>query len=103
MVLGCELAFLRGATPRWPEVLHLTGIVAISELVALASADHTQYVWLGSRDSYGAAASDYETARQHAEVHTLTSFTPLPPTLDRRALLRERLLGAMGEGRAWSH
>ena len=123
LVLGFELVFVRSAAPRWLEVLNLAGIVAMSGLVALASARHTLDVWLGSRASHGVRAigDDAERLRTENEdaerlraqnddneplrtqVPAWPRLTPLPPTLDRKAALRERLLRAMGEGRAYAH
>ena len=108
LVLGFELMFVHDRAPRWLEVLNLAGIVAMSGLVALASARHTLDVWLGSRGSPDAGVQNQDATPLHAmpEVPPLpriTPITPPPPTLDRKAALRERLLGAMGEGRAYAH
>ena len=103
LVLGFELVFVRSAAPRWLEVLNLAGIVAMSGLVALASARHTLDVWLGSRASHGVRAIGDDAERLRTQVPAWPRLTPQPPTLDRKAALRERLLRAMGEGRAYAH
>ncbi len=105
LVLGVELVFVQGRAPRWLEVLNLAGIVALTGLVALASARHTLDVWLGSRGSLDAGVQNQVAIPLHAEpeLPPLPSLTPLPPTLNRKAALRERLLGAMGDGRAYAH
>ncbi len=105
LVLGFELMFVHDRAPRWLEVLNLAGIVAMSGLVALASARHTLDVWLGSHGLPGAGVQnqDATTLQASPELPAVSSLTPLPPTLDRKAALRERLLAAMGEGRAYAH
>ena len=120
VVLGCELVFVQTAAPRWLEVLNLAGIVLLSGLVALASARHTLDEWLGSRvPGVEAAASPVVIRPESLDQGKVGAvgamgetgpgwlqppgLTPLPPALDRKAALRERLLGAMGEGRAYAH
>ena len=124
LVLGFELVFVQNAAPRWLEVLNLAGIVLLSGLVALASARHTLDAWLGSRPLVPVLHQPHQPAQlnqptAHLEpLETPSSpttdgptsvpnptqgLTPQPPALNRKAALRERLLRAMGEGRAYAH
>ena len=118
LVLGFELVFVQNAAPRWLEVLNLAGIVLLSGLVALASARHTLDEWLGSRPLHNQphpavahvepmATTLPQTPVGSANLSNLPNLpvglTLLPPALDRKAVLRERLLRAMGEGRAYAH
>lgn len=125
VVLGFELVFVQTAAPRWLEVLNLAGIVALSGLVALASTQHTLDEWLGSRPVLvNADASDMHsppTPRPAAHEPTAprppaqeppvqrapmqdpaSSLTPSPAPLNRKAALKDRLVAAMGERRAYA-
>ncbi len=111
LVLGFELVFVQSAAPRWLEVLNLAGIVLLSGLVALASARHTLDEWLGSRPlQLDQPVQPGQVNLPHPSHHAqspkpspLPGLTPSPPALNRKAALRERLLRAMGEGRAYAH
>lgn len=105
LVLGFELVFVQSAAPRWLEVLNLAGIVLLSGLVALASARHTLDEWLGARPQPPDQPDlpHQSDNLQPPEPNPLPGLTPPPPALNRKAALRERLLRAMGEGRAYAH
>jgi AraC-like DNA-binding protein len=123
LVLGFELVFVQTAAPRWLEVLNLAGIVALSGLVALASARHTLDEWLGSSTRAKGSGEPFEPVLPSlaqgsgpqapdqpglpqpgitAQLNPNTGLTPPPPALDRKAALKGRLLRAMGEGRAYA-
>ena len=104
LVLVFELVFVQGAAPRWLEVLNLVGIVVLSALIAVASARHTLDQWLGSR-STGVESLPLPAGADAANTSVLADspvLTRPPPALNRNAALRERLLSAMREGRAYA-
>ena len=111
LVLGFEMAFVSSKAPVWLELLNLAGIVLLTGALALVVARHPLGAWLWQvTPPQPTAEPTANETPPSAEVAGAVlphgsngpSLTPLPPQLDRKTLLRERLLRVMGEARAYT-
>lgn len=98
LVVIVEFSYLGDRAPTWLATLHLAGIAIVAGVIALVVARHPMERWLGvtSAEPVGRPS----TATPH--IVETSSLTPQPPELDRKALLKARLLTAMGEARAYA-
>lgn len=107
LVLGFELALVGSKAPVWLEMLNLGGIVLLTGALALVVARHPLEAWLWQVTSqaplpHASPVTPELAAPVPPSVFASGTLTPPPPVLDRKTLLRERLLQAMGEARAYA-
>ncbi len=99
LVLSVELAYIRSTVPQLLMVLNLAGITSIAVALALTFARHPLDEWFRPGQPLNAAAAPFTPSASQPFIPRLTT---MPPVLDRRAALRERLLQAMGEQRVYA-
>ena len=102
MVLSFELAFAAGPPPRWLEVLNLAGMVCLAGVLAFVNARHPLHEWLGSAALATVPTLATVPEAAPAPISAARDLTPPPLTLDRKAALRQRLVLAMGNQRAYA-
>ena len=121
LVLSSELLYIRSGMPTWLMAVNLVCISSIAEALALAFAWYPLDEWFNPhrlfdtvsmvpRHEDGSSRVDSLAERRLAAARAspnavpsdLPTLTIPPPPLDRRAALRERLLGAMREQRAYA-
>ena len=122
LVLSSELLYIRSGMPTWLMAVNLVCISSIAEALALAFAWYPLDEWFNPHrlfdtvsmvprreDGSGRVDSLAECSlaaaarvSPNAAPSDLPRLTIAPPPVDRRAALRERLLGAMREQRVYA-
>jgi AraC-like DNA-binding protein/uncharacterized membrane protein YhdT len=111
VVVCVEIAYLGSQAPVSLALLHLVGITLVAGLLAQVMARHPPDQWLRAAQSAHRAQLDQPAAAAEPLVPTLnptfnptlhTTLTTPPQAIDRKTALRERLLQAMGEQRAYA-
>jgi AraC-like DNA-binding protein/uncharacterized membrane protein YhdT len=97
VVVCVEIAYLGGQAPDALALLHLVGITMVAGVLAQVMARHPPAQWLR------VTQPAHPTAAAEPLAPTLNATLTTPPqTIDRKAALRERVLQAMGEQRAYA-
>lgn len=115
VVTFVELAYMNGQAPAALAVLHIAGINLVAILLAVLIARQPLEDWLRaswpanlehSRPQETSVLSSVSPAPNFLvatnRASTAAPLTAPPPMLDRKAALQQRLLHAMGEGRAYA-
>ena len=99
--LCIELAFVASPAPAWLALMNLGGIAGVSGMLAVVCARYPLDGWMGP---LALNVAELPSASADAALHAGTALplTPAPPALDRKALLRTRLIAAMVGGRAYA-
>ncbi|MEN9539480.1 MAG: hypothetical protein RLZZ126_1715 [Pseudomonadota bacterium] len=93
VVLAFELAFMGVMPPQGLMLLHLSGITVLAGWTALVFVQHPAHDWL-----VPAALAEAPLTGQVDPPR----LTPVPPVLNRKSALQQRLRSAMSEGRAYA-
>jgi AraC-like DNA-binding protein/uncharacterized membrane protein YhdT len=111
VVVCVEIAYIGSQAPAALALLHLAGITLVAGVLAQVMARHPPEQWLRAAQSAHRAQLDQPAAAAEPLVSTLnptfnptlhTTLTTPPQAIDRKTALRERLLQAMGEQRAYA-